>query len=269
MNTCGAYALIEINSGKCYIGSSGRVEYRLSQHVSDLRAGRHHCKPLQQLWFDGGRFETNIYRTATLEEARAQEQALISTFAAAEPTLLLNVGLGVNGGDNLTRNPDRDAIVEKISVGSRNHFAGLTVDEREVRAQAYRGENNGMYGKSHTAAAKERLSVLHTGNQYALNHTRTVEQRQRISEYASTRIGELNPFYGKSHNEATRAAISAKNKAAYEAGLLPPNSRKVVVNGTIFESLSAAAREIGISPALMVYRIRNISSKYAGYKYLD
>lgn len=250
MKTCGAYVLIEIHSGKCYFGSSDDLDERVKTHLRHLRRDVHHNKLLQSEWKNGGQFETQLWPTATREEAYAQELALITEFAAKEPQLLLNVSLGVRGGDGLTRNPDREAIVNRMSENAS-------------------GVKNGMFGRTHSNEVKAKLSDFQRGNSYALGAVRSPEMRARLSEYAKTRTGESNPFFGRRHSEETKQRISAVKKTAYqENGQLPPNSRQVNVNGVVYESLSEAARQIGISAPLMLHRLQSRNEKYAGYNYV-
>lgn len=50
----GIYYIFNTNDGHLYIGSSNKVEYRLTEHRSQLRAGKHPNKRLQQAWKNGG-----------------------------------------------------------------------------------------------------------------------------------------------------------------------------------------------------------------------
>lgn len=267
---CGAYALIEIHSGKCYIGSSSKINRRLNRHDRDLRHNEHHCLSLQELWNDGAVFEIWTLPCSSREEAYFVEQTKINWYLEHKPELLLNIGTGVKGGDNLTRNPNRDDIVSRMTDGATVRYANMSPEEREKMSERMRGENNGMFGKTHTAEARSIMSSVNIGNQHALGAVRSQEQRLRLSEFAKTRTGENNPFHGRSHSEETRKMLSEKQKAKYEAGLLNPNSRKVEVNGVVYGSLTDAATKLGISPALMVHRIKNNhKEKYAGYRYVS
>ncbi len=52
--TAGIYAITCAVTGRFYVGSSRRLGDRLSRHRRDLRAGRHHCIPLQRAWIKYG-----------------------------------------------------------------------------------------------------------------------------------------------------------------------------------------------------------------------
>lgn len=52
--TAGVYYILNQRSGHLYIGSSAKVEYRLGQHRSLLRGGKHRSKRLQAAWSKDG-----------------------------------------------------------------------------------------------------------------------------------------------------------------------------------------------------------------------
>lgn len=265
METYVAYALIEIHTGKVYFGSSGQIEQRLRRHVRDIRNKAHHNSPFQKLWNEGGQFLTEVFEVSSMAEARSLEQALIDWFITNEPDLTLNVGLSVSGGDTLTRNPNRVAVIEQMTHSVNDRYQSMTADERKAK-YGRPGELNGMFGQTHTAEVKTQLSERHKGNLYASGYKWTDDQRQTLSERAKTRTGELNPFFGKTHSEETRQRISERKK---ELGLKPTNARRIMAEGREFESLTEAGRHLGVSPALMIHRIKSTKEKYASYYYID
>ena len=173
----------------------------------------------------------------------------------------------MKGGDNLTRNPKRDEIIELIKLKAKAFMSCLNKQER-IQLFGRPGSKNGMWGKTHTKDARNRISEAQRSrvhqSGYKLNLTD--EQRAELSERAKLRIGELNPFYGKGHSNETKRRISESKKAQ---GLLPPNTCQVEVDGRVFESLTEASRQLGFSPALMLYRLRSDKEKYSGYRYLN
>lgn len=52
-NFPGVYVLMNLNNGKCYVGSSNKISYRLSQHKSLLNVGKEPAKEMQ-CDFDNG-----------------------------------------------------------------------------------------------------------------------------------------------------------------------------------------------------------------------
>lgn len=257
MNDIGAYLLVDVKTGKFYVGSSQDVEKRIKQHLSDLRAKRHHCSNLQDIWDKNQFLEEYVYPTETREEAYALEQELLDKHKGSD--LLLNIGLSVVGGDNLTNNPRREEIIAKM----QERRCSMSPQERKIFGSI--GEKNGMWGKTHTTEAREKISKANLGNKHRVGHALSDEHKKLLSEVASQRTGEKNPFFGKVHSDETKKRISETKKLQ---GLKPMNTRQVLVNGVIYESVTEAGRQLGIAPALLVHRLQSTKEKYSGYQYL-
>jgi hypothetical protein len=85
------------------------------------------------------------------------------------------------------------------------------------------------------------------------------EGLEKLSKLGSTKIGTANPFYGKSHTKEAKLSMGSKN-----VGKSPKNAKQVIANGKIYTSVLKCAKDLNISSALVIYRIR--SDKY-DYKY--
>lgn len=263
MKIIGAYVLTDVRTGKFYVGSSGDVHKRFAKHFSTLRTNKHHCLPLQFLWNNNGRLLQTVFQTETREEAYVLEQNLLDGHTDSDK--LLNICLQAKGGDTLTRHPKRVEIVEKIKAAITKRMMYLTPMEKKLLF-GLPGSKNGMWGKTHTSEVKRILSLTHLGNTHSLGHKHTDEFRKQMSENAKKRIGEKNSFYGKSHSDTTKQRLSewAKNR-----DYLPSNTRSVIINEVEYLSLSEAARQLQVTPALIVYRMKNKSGKYGSYYYKD
>lgn len=136
---------------------------------------------------------------------------------------------------------------------------------------ARKGSNNGMYGKTHTAEVKKKISLINKGKE-PLNKGKKLEEivgvpkaitiKKHLSELAKARTGSQNPFYGKVHSEDSKKKMRQKN-----LGKKPTNMRKVQIDTTIYESVTDASRHLNVCPATIIYRIK--STNYKEYKYLD
>lgn len=257
--TIASYVLIEPYTGKYYFGSSANVEVRIDRHFRELRNGQHHCVPLQELWDQFRHLETIIYPAETREEAYGWEEAYLEVNRYDDR--LLNVGMGVRGGDNLTRNPHRRAIIEKISESLQVRMKELTAQERLDR-YSKPGSLNGMYGRTHSEAVKQASRERFLNNPPTGGGPPSAEARARISYLASLRTGDRNSFYGKRHSDVTKAKLSERMK-----GNLPTNAMTVEVNGRVYTSIRAACDGENLSYPTMAKRIASTDPEYAGYKY--
>ena len=86
-----------------------------------------------------------------------------------------------------------DATKEKIGIAHKGKY--VSDETRTKLSAASKGEKNGMYGKHHTEAAKEKISVINKEKMKGANR------------------GDKNPFYGKTHDEKTLTRISEKMTA--------------------------------------------------------
>lgn len=108
-----------------------------------------------------------------------------------------------------------------------------------------------MMDRKHTAESKASMSINTSGSKnpmYGISPKNkgvphTDEVKQRISEHHS---GAGNPMHGKS-------------------GALSPTSKKVIVDGVQYDSLTLAGVAIGVSRKVVEYRIK--SENYPGYQY--
>lgn len=263
MKTVGVYTILDIFTGKFYVGSSKNMHRRIQNHWYNLRQNRHHNVYLQELFNENHAFSFIYFPTENRKEAYLLEQSLLTKHA--ENLLLLNIGLSVIGGDNLTRHPDREVIIEKIRIKSIEMMNGLTKEERKILF-GKPGSLNPMYGKTHTAEVRKLISEVSTGNKYCLGLKRSPEQRKFLSEMAKGRIGAKNPFFGRHHSDETKQMLSEKMKSK---NWLPTNSRSVSIDGNIYVSVTDAARKLNVSPALIIYRICSKLEKYKCYEYVD
>jgi group I intron endonuclease len=259
----GAYTLTDMRTGRFYVGSSGNIEKRVKTHLTALRSNRHHCIPLQELWNSGNiQLIASEFETETREEAYVLEQDIIDRYL--HTSLMLNVSMGAKGGDNFTRHPNRDDIISRIKESLRERIHEMTPLEKRL-VYGRPGENNGMWGRTHTPETRAYLSSINLGITRRSGFTLSDEHRAMISEAAKQRTGEKNPFYGRQHSAETKQRISEIKK---DQGLIPTNARKVSVDGVVYTYVTEASRAQGVSPALIIHRLQSTKEKYSGYTYV-
>lgn len=258
----GVYVITSIKTGKFYHGSSNNLRKRKSQHLSNMKGGRYGEHGLQKLYnkYGASDLKFSVVKLLTDREAAyALEDKLIKKHA--NNPMSLNVGLGARGGDNLTRNGRRAEVIAQITASMRKTVAKMT--KAELAAwHSQPGELNGMYGKTHTAEARAKISAARKGKATTAGYKHTAETRTRLSESAKQRTGERNPFFGKTHSAETRAKLSAANK-----GNLPGNTRRVKIGKKTYVSATEAGRQLGVVTATILHRIKSVN--YPEYSYKD
>lgn len=259
--TGGIYEIRNKVNGKYYLGRAERFKARFNRHRYDLRRGRHPCLYLQRAWNKYGEdaFEFVAVIECIVEAAQKVEEERLSS----GDRLLYTVSRMSSGGDGLTNHPHREQIVARQSAAACVAMAALSPQER-IRRYGRSGERTGMAGRRQTEESRQTMSEttllnMKRGPEHPnFGLKRSQETRDRLSEIASSRTGDRNPFYGKSHSEATREKLAAQRR-----GRLPTNCRAVMVEGVTFPSVTEAARQLNVSPALVIYRLKSSRSPYS------
>lgn len=258
-----AYKIIHKATGKTYVGSTENLRKRLSIHWRLLLLGKHHNSSLQKLYNKCGKEGFKVRKRKCRTRAEAYEVEYKAMNAISE-SKLLNIGKGVIGGDNISRNPNYKNIVAKIKEASRRHIASLTDEQRKLK-YSQPGERNGMYGRNHTEEAKSAISQKAKGNSYATGSIRSEGQRKKLSKTlkdGKLRVGELNGFYGKHHSDETKNLLREKFK-----GRLPANSKAVIIDGEYYASCGVASRELNIPHVTIWHRCQNTNPNFSNYSF--
>ena len=90
------------------------------------------------------------------------------------------------------------------------------------------GENNGFYGKRHTAETKQKLRDINIGKEgYWRKHKITDSMKENMSKNHADVSGENNPMYGKTHSKEAKEKIAKTNgKQVYCDGMIFDSGRK-------------------------------------------
>ena len=250
-NYC-VYEFVLKKSGVFYIGSTQNLKKRIYRHLRDLSNGTHHCSLLQQAWQSDQNFFLNVYDMPDRETAYNREEKMIrEAMASSKNHLLANIGIHSRGGDNLTRNPNRDLIINNITKAALYRNSQLSVEERKTLYGKY-GDRNGMFGKKHSLATRQLLSEKMKGHSHNKGCKLSSEHIEKIRIRQKLRLGEKNSFFGRHHSEETKNILREKN-----LGRLPPNVKNISANGMIFTSCADAARHFKITNGLVTHRLKS------------
>ena len=178
--------------------------------------------------------------------------------------------------DQLTEENAR-IIKEKISKSMKERYENMSFSYRKELSKKFQGPLNGNYGNKWTLEQKEDMSKK-MKDYYAKNvsykkgktHTeifgleKALEISAKLSLHASERIGEKNAFFGKHHSKDSKEKIAKANK-----GRKPANTKKVKIDGVVYEGLFEASKAIGVKPTTIWHRIRSKNEKFVSYTYCD
>lgn len=255
------YFLKNEETGRFYIGSTSNLKKRYRRHLSELAKNSHHCKTLQDLYNNGHSFhlmDITLYNQ-TRKDAYDLEQKLIDRFK--DTGLLLNIGLGAVGGDNITRNPDKDLIITKIRDFNTKRLSLLNEEDKK-RIYGRSGSLNAMFGKHHTEEVKQRISSVNKGRKRPPGYVQVVTDKQRAmaSARGKLKIGKLNPFYGKTHTEETKKKLRESH-----LGFKPRNSVPLSVDKVSYSSYKEASLALSIPVVTIRHRVLSKNPKFTNY----
>lgn len=228
----GVYKITNTIHGKFYIGSSKDIDNRFEEHKQKLRTNKHVNPILQHSWNYHG--ESN-FTFAVIEECEPdkcleREQYYLDTFQPYKGTGY-NINTKAMGGDWFTYHPNRELIREKMKLLNG-------------------GENNGMFGKTHSPTSIKKLKEKAKGR-YSL-------------EWFVSRYGEQDG--SQKYNDRREKLANRKINYVYDNGL---KGKTIQVEPTRGASVSRGRNALKERKAEFVIDISNpeLSSKQIADKY--
>lgn len=272
------YKILNLVNGKFYIGSTKNFRKRRRNHLSRLRNNKHENIHLQRSWNKYGEHSFDVLIIEETTDLLIREQYYLDNLKPH-----FNIGLSACGGDTLTNHPQRETIIEKIKQGTIRRFENRTEEEKQRYIDNITGEKNPNYGNKWNDEQIKRAS------EYRKKHPPSEEHVQKMiagskrawqdpdykKRWSKNREGEGNSFYGKHHSEETANRIREAKKHQFfnstpeERYNKNPQTRAVSIDGVIYFGVSEAARQLGVCPATIVFRIKSKNKKFVNYFYKD
>ena len=243
----------------------------------------------------------------SVEDLNEREKYWISFYDSTNRSIGYNIALGGNGGDTLSKHPNKKEIGKRIGESNKKIWEDkdyrinmsvirknqITEETREKLSKSSKGENNGMYGKSHIVNVKNKMSEARKQWWNNLTENEREDIGKKISEANTGKSGNAwtdeqkkahsewmkqnNPMKGKTHTDEVKQRISNANKkpkseetkrklSEANKGKKPGNMVKVEIEGIVYESLTDASIKTGINISTLRNRIKSKNTKYVNYK---
>jgi group I intron endonuclease len=268
----GIYKISNSITGDAYIGSSKDIYKRWSSHKNGLYKNKHINIILQRAWnkYGSENFNFEIIEKCEPNFLLEKEQFYLND----KP--IYNIGKNSSGGDNLSNNPNRDEIISKIKKSIRYKYDNMSDDEKIKLYKNRKGDENSNYGNIWSDEMRKEASIrvteyFKTHDNYKLGKThkecfgeeKAKEISKKMSEFASTKIGEKNSFFGKSHSDETKKILKEKRTGKYNGSQNIP----FFIDDIEYTSLGDAAKKLNISITTIRWRLKSKNNKFKNYHY--
>ena len=169
---CGIYSIENIVNHKKYIGQSVNIKHRWCYHKCELNSGIHDNDYLQKSWNKYGKdnFQFEILEECSEDLLNEKERYYIDLYN----TMNRDYGYNLKSGGQ-DKNYVTDVVRNKISKANKKYYEEHPEAKKKMSENALKqwsnpeikakisGENNYMYGKTHTKEAREKISKAHKG----------------------------------------------------------------------------------------------------------
>ena len=239
----GVYVIICIPTQKRYVGSAARsFKDRWDQHLSDLRAGRHHSNYLQKAWDKYGEdaFEFKIVEYCLPEHAVAQEQVYLDYYQSYNRDRGFNICVTAGSRKGSTAREETKQLIsealrrrppnpEAAAKSSATRTGKKRTPEQKARmseAQKRRGPRSeetlrkmseASRGRKRSAEAIAKTAEANRGRKRSDEYKERMRQQQTGREVSpETRAKMSAARKGYKMSDESKAKVSAARRAFEE-----------------------------------------------------
>jgi group I intron endonuclease len=243
----GIYIIGDLNTGMSYVGSSSHLPKRLYEHERGLQRGDHKNWQLQKAFNDGNKLVVIPIATKSEENVLAIEQVLLDEYHSTGQlyNIMRDVAPTVVGIERT------EETKRRIGEASARKF-----EDPEYRAQ-------------HSEKLKQYYAIPENRERMServIAATNTPEHREKMASIANVQWADPEARTRKSEEVKARYANDPENRQKRidaRAHLRKP----VFVEGVVYDGLSEVQKELGITKAMVLGRIK--SDKRPDWHYVD
>ena len=219
------YLWTNLVNGKHYVGQTQNFYSRMYQY-NKTHGNKYLKNAISKYTLEN--FEIEVLEKTDIENLDSREQYWLDYYCSYERDKGYNICQFASTTRGYKHTPETREILSQ---------------KRKENPVSLAGENNPMYGKTHTEEWRKNHSdwlknKWETDEEYR-NFWHDKMSGENNYFYGKSMSGDKNPMYGKHHSEETKQKISEANKGKYNG-----KSTKVICVETqeIFESINKAAQ---------------------------
>lgn len=273
------YILTEINTGKLYVGSSGKIYTRIIYHKTSIKAKNHPNSNVNKLLeiSDIKNFDVIIIFTDTRDEAYELEQMFIDMYK--NTNRLLNTARDVRYARLGAKNSEihvqkmrqimtgRKASVETRKIQSSFHKTNQRAIEQHKEIIEAKRRKISVYGVNYK-------SITEAGNKSPYSHSFI---RRRLRKNNDPNIyylsDNISPLLGRSISEEKKRALSEFHKTNPKAieqfkALHETAKKKILLDGVLYSSVTEAVKKTGIPEYAIHKQLKRTGGKLHGDTYI-
>lgn len=275
------YIITNKTNNRKYLGITMNFNKRKNAHLGSLRRNKHHSIYLQNSFNKHG--EDNFEFSILFDNLPKEKAGWLEEFYLEEYyDNVYNVSKKSSGGDLISYHPELEEIREKHRLNGIEWWNSLSEEERREHALKTSGEKNGMFGKTHSEEAREKISLTHTGRKHSEEARKNMSDAQkkrfedpvvRQKQSEANRKRYENPEERRKTGEATRRVFAEKRARGDFDNPSPERIAKIVekrfefvYEGVIFKGWEEAVERTGLS--VPTIRKRLIDDKYTDSYYI-
>lgn len=272
---CCIYKITNMQNKTYYIGSTTDYIERIKIHFRLLKQQKHHNFKLQEDFNKYGKdsFKSKIVKKVEIKHREIEEQQILNNLNYDK---VYNISRKASGGDLISDHPKYEEIKRKSQINlakarSTQKWKDVIKDRKGIKNPAFGVPHSNDRKKAVSIAVKERMANMTPVEKKAFAENISKKQQMYWSsdkglllkaEKSINMKGNKNHFYGKKHSKKTINKIKLKLTGK-------PNlkcSKKIIINGQVFNSHSEAAKILKICQGTISYRIKSTNPKFKEWK---
>jgi|688.fasta_scaffold467146_2 group I intron endonuclease len=174
-----------------------------------------------------------------------------------------NIASGGNGGDTISNNPNKELIGKRHSEKMKDPL----VNKNKAKGRVVKLKKKDDHNWVNPRLGKPSPLIGRTTGKKGIPNPKHSEWMK-----------ENNPFKGKTHSDEHKLKLKESNSKPKSEehkrkisetlkGNKPGNMRKITINNVSYESLSEAARQLGLSLSTVKNRLKSNSKKFINWNY--